>query len=78
MTWNAERLPRLYSVPEIVKMSGASESTVRRWIRSGALRSLKIGHLRRILPADFLACVGRHAAAWDDLRDCAARDHQAG
>lgn len=38
----------VYTVPEICALMNVSRETVYRWLRTGELRSLKVGGLRRI------------------------------
>lgn len=42
----------LLTVEEVARIVKASVSTVRKWIRTGELRSVKIGRLRRVRRAD--------------------------
>lgn len=47
---NDERPVRIKTIAE---WAGVSEKTVRRWIDSGHLKSVKMGGLRVVLPRDF-------------------------
>jgi len=40
-------------IKTIAEWAGVSERTVRRWIDSGQLKSVKMGGLRVVLPRDF-------------------------
>jgi len=40
--------PDVLTVPDVCKILGASDKTVRRYLRSGELRSLKVGRSYRI------------------------------
>ena len=40
--------PDVLTVPDVCKILGASDKTVRRYLQSGALRSLKVGRSYRI------------------------------
>ena len=42
----------LYTVPEVMAATGLSRSTVYDLIRSGALRSVKVGRCRRVATDD--------------------------
>jgi len=42
----------LLTVEEVARIVKASVSTVRKWIRTGELRSVKVGRLRRVRRAD--------------------------
>jgi excisionase family DNA binding protein len=42
----------LLTLPEVAKILKVSLSTVRAWIREGRLRSVKVGHFRRVGPED--------------------------
>ncbi len=43
----------LYTVTEVMKILGSSRNSVYNILRSGELRSIKIGKSRRIVVADF-------------------------
>jgi excisionase family DNA binding protein len=50
----------LYTVSEAAKILNVSEKTVRRLINSESLRSIRIGGLRRIAPADLEDLIRDH------------------
>jgi len=47
----------MMTVPEAARRVGCNPETVRRWIRSGRLRSRRVGTQHLIDPADLLALV---------------------
>lgn len=56
--------PRLYQVPDVVRLLGLSRSVVYELIRSGRLRSVKEGRARRITAAairDYIALLEEEA-----------------
>jgi excisionase family DNA binding protein len=53
----------LYTVEEVAKTLKVSEQVVRRWLRSGRLKGVRIGHLWRVRKSDlekFLEGGGAH------------------
>jgi excisionase family DNA binding protein len=44
--------PALLTLQEVAKILKVSLSTVRAWIREGKLRSVKVGHFRRVVSED--------------------------
>lgn len=50
----------LYKVPEVMEYLGMSRPTVYRYIRSGQLKSVKIGGLRRVTESALREFVNDH------------------
>lgn len=48
-------------IPEVAEATGASESSVKRWVRSGRLRHVRVGGVVLIRPADLDAFLESHA-----------------
>ena len=51
-TSNKNKELKLLSVKDVAEITQAGLSTVRGWIREGKLKSVKVGHFRRIKAAD--------------------------
>jgi len=51
-TSNKNKELKLLSVKDVAEITQAGLSTVRGWIRDGKLKSVKVGHFRRIRPTD--------------------------
>lgn len=49
-----------YTIPEYAERHSVSKATVFRWLKSGKLDSLKIGHLRRITIEDESAFLAKY------------------
>jgi excisionase family DNA binding protein len=56
-------VPRLLPVPEVAYSLAVSVSTVRRLIRSGDLRAVRVGAQVRVSPSELAAYTGRDQAA---------------
>lgn len=52
--------PAFRTVPQAAEELQASERQVRRWIKDGRLRAIRIGRLVRIPPDDFARFVKAH------------------
>ena len=48
----------MLTVPEVARKIGRDPETVRRWIRTGRLRSTKVGTQHLVDPADLEAMIG--------------------
>ena len=53
-------------VRDVARVTNSSERTVRRWIAAGTLRSVKIGGIRLIDPADLERLLGGGNETFDD------------
>jgi len=63
---------RLLSVEEIAERIGCSIRTVRRWVASGSLASVKVGGLRRVSPSALDRFLGIERTDWGNLARCEA------
>jgi excisionase family DNA binding protein len=74
--WRATRIflvtmvaPDLLQLEEVAQLARASVSTVRHWIRSGRLRSVRPGRRRLVPRADLDAFLARDVTAeWREAR----------
>jgi excisionase family DNA binding protein len=67
----------MLTVPEAARRTGRNAETIRRWIRTGRLRSKRVGtqHLIEEADLDVLLDIGAVALppGWERLRDGSAR-----
>jgi excisionase family DNA binding protein len=61
---DAARSEHLHTTLEVAEMLGVVAQTVRRWVRTGALKAVYVGDSPRFRPADVDAFVGRGRATF--------------
>jgi len=44
---------RFYSIEEVAKILNVSDGAVRKWLKAGALKGIKLGRIWRIRESDF-------------------------
>jgi hypothetical protein len=59
--------PMLLTAADVATISKLSERTIRRWIRSGWLESVRIGRAGTVTPVDLLAFLESNADSWHRL-----------
>jgi len=50
---------KLFSVKDVAEITQAGLSTVRGWIREGRLKSVKVGHFRRVKAVDLIEFINK-------------------
>lgn len=54
----------LLTIPDVARLSGFSEKTVRRWIADGRLIARKLGSQWRIHPSDYATLLHEATSQW--------------
>jgi len=56
---------RFYSIEEVAKILNVTDGAVRKWLKAGALKGIKLGRIWRIRESDFDKFLRERESTWE-------------